>query len=83
MQPGPGPAGRGQPQVAPKPARVALVLGCLAAAINLALDLWLHPHGVMFVVLTLASVVLAMTTGFAERVVPVPRQERDDEHPDG
>lgn len=82
MQPGPGPAGRGQPQVAPRPARVALVLACLAGATCAILFVCLRPHGVMDVVWTLASVVIAMTTGFAERVVPVPRQERDDEHPD-
>lgn len=86
MPSGPAPAGRGQPQVAPSsrpsPARVGLVLACFGG-LTCGILMWLfRPHGVMIVVTFLGSVFLALAAGAAEQVIPVPREETRDEHPD-
>lgn len=73
-----GEPGRWQPP-APRarPARVAVVTGCLAGAACWILMTWLHPHGVMTVAVILASSLLALTTAMADQVLPVPRDREE------
>lgn len=65
--------------------RTAVTLGALAGCINVPLDLWLRPDVVGYVLIALASSVLALATGQAEGAVmmskpmddPLPGMEPD------